>query len=165
VHPDPGRLLEQAKMLIETHKDETDLRRAVSAAYYALFHYTLKAAADFVIGSANCSTPRYNLAYRSIDHGVLKDIYRQLSAPTLNDKVKPYAPAGGFAILADFARLTLNLQGERNLADYDLMQRFNVTRAEQAISTASDAIKIFESASVGEHEAFLPLLLFKIRPA
>jgi hypothetical protein len=58
VHPDPDRLLEQAETLISNHSDETDLRRAVSAAYYALFHYALRAATDMMIGSASRGTPR-----------------------------------------------------------------------------------------------------------
>ena len=39
VHPDPDRLFEQADTLINSHKDETDLRRAMSAAYYGVFHF------------------------------------------------------------------------------------------------------------------------------
>ena len=164
MHPDPDRLLEQAEILIKTHTDETDLRRAVSAAYYALFHYTLRAAADLVTGRASRGNPRYNLAYRSIDHGALKNLCEQLRASSLNDKIKPYEPAGGFGDISVFARLTLNLQSERNFADYDLLQRFDTTRAEQAVATARDAVKAFEGAALVQQEAFLPLLLFKLRP-
>jgi hypothetical protein len=50
VHPDTDRLLDQADALINNHTDETDLRRAVSAAYCGM-----------------CL-----VVYRSVDHKVLR---------------------------------------------------------------------------------------------
>jgi hypothetical protein len=160
VHPDPDRLLEVAEALYDKHKDETDLRQAVSAAYYALFHYTLRAAADLVIGAANRNIPRYNLAYCSIDHKRLKILRDQLRGKAPNEVVLPYAPPGGFGQIAVFARLVVNLQEERHRADYHPIARFDEARTLQAISNARDAIRHFEAASVEQRESFLTLLLF-----
>jgi len=163
VHPDPDRLLEQADTLINNHKDETDLRRAMSAAYYGVFHFILRAAADLVCGAANRSTARYNLVYCGVDHGRLKTLCDQFRGAKPNDKIKPYLPAGDFAPVADFARLTLNLQWQRNLADYDTMYNLDTAGAQVAVSDARDAVKHFQAASVEQREAFLTLLLFKPR--
>jgi hypothetical protein len=54
---DPEHLFEQADRLViplpsEQEPRETDLRRAVSIAYYGVFHFTMTAAVDmFVVGS------------------------------------------------------------------------------------------------------------------
>jgi hypothetical protein len=163
VHPDPDRLFQQAEALIDGHKDETDLRRAISTAYYGVFHFILRAAADVVVGAANRSTSRYNLAYCSIDHGRLKTLCDQLRTSKLNDKLKPYEPAAGFGPIFDFARLALNLQWQRNLADYDTTYKLDAAGARVAVSDARDAVKHFQAASVEQREAFLTLLLFKPR--
>jgi len=61
VHPDPDRLFEQADALITGYKDETDLRRAISTAYYGVFHFILRYVADRIAGPGNRSTDLYNL--------------------------------------------------------------------------------------------------------
>ena len=161
MHPDPDRLLEQAEALYDNYKDETDLRSAVRTAYYAVFHYALRAAADLVVGQANRSTPRYNLAYCSVEHKRLKTLCGQLRSR--NHVILPYAPLGGFGGLIVFARLVLNLQQERHRADYQPMAHFDEARAEQAVSAAREAIKAFEAANTEQREALLTLLLFEPR--
>jgi hypothetical protein len=167
VNPDPDSLLKQAEMLFNhsTTKDETDLRRAVSAAYYAVFHYALRAAADLMIGASSRGTPRYNIVYCSVDHGRLKTLRDQLKGTTPEKVILPFSPPGPayFGGAAVFVRLAMNLQDERHHADYHPMERFDEARAFQAISDARAAIKAFEGATVEQREAFLTLLLFKPR--
>jgi uncharacterized protein (UPF0332 family) len=165
VHPDPERLLEQAETLITRHGDETDLRRAVSATYYALFHYALRAAADLMIGAASRGAPQYSLAYCSIDHARLKTLRDQMRGPAPQDVILPYAPPAPayFGKMSAFVRLTVNLQQERHYADYHPTIRFDEPRARQAVSTARIAIKAFEDSTAEQREAFLTLLLFKPR--
>lgn len=161
--PDPDRLFEHADMLIDNPRGETDLRRAISAAYYALFHSILRAAADLVCGAANRATPRYNLAYRSVDHKRLKTVCEQLKASKINDKVKPYEPIGGFGDIADFAKLALILYEQRIQADYDLLRHFTVRKAQLVVIEARNAMRKFEAATAEQREAFLTLLLFEPR--
>jgi hypothetical protein len=77
----PEHLFEQADKLIQApaagRPRQVDLRRGVSAAYYALFHAILAAAADLVVGTTNQSTVLYELVYRSIDHRALRDYARK----------------------------------------------------------------------------------------
>jgi hypothetical protein len=59
-------LFEQADVLL-ARGGQADLRRAISAAYYGLFHFALTEAADMVVGKEHRSSARYSLVYRSID--------------------------------------------------------------------------------------------------
>ena len=85
----------------------TDLRRAISNAYYGLFHFAITAAADMVLGAANQATARYALVYRSVDHAHLRNLCDQVRAT--NPQKVALVPVGGFGSIADFARITLNL--------------------------------------------------------
>src|SRR5216683_5648163 len=135
--PDPERLFEQADALVSGGAAEqvhqTDLRRALSAAYYALFHFTLTAAADMVIGAGNRSTKRYELVYRSVDHSRLMTLCRQLSGSKPSSPIEPYAPSDGFGLVASFARLAGELHELRNFADYDPLRDFTVDETRIAI--------------------------------
>ena len=59
--PDPERVFEQAAALAASPTlRQTDLR--ISAAYYGLFHSTVTAAADMVVGPGDGSGARYYTA-------------------------------------------------------------------------------------------------------
>jgi hypothetical protein len=165
VHPDPDSLLIQAETLIKNHKDETDLRRAVSAAYYAVFHYALRAAADLTVGVPNRGTSNYELAYCGVEHKRFKDLCNQIAGGKPSGAVLSYSPPEPehFGHVANFARLGPNLQEERHHADYHPAQRFDNFRGEQAVSNARNAIKEFEMGNKDQREKFLMLLLFKPR--
>jgi hypothetical protein len=60
-------------------------------------------------------------------------------------------------------RAAVNVQEERNWADYDPMKLFTDARAKQAISDARNAIGLFEDATAEQRAACLMLLLFKPR--
>ncbi|MBV8920032.1 MAG: hypothetical protein JOZ76_18405 [Bradyrhizobium sp.] len=160
--PDPDELLQQADALAASDgATQSDLRRAISTAYYAVFHFCLTAAADMVCGSGSRSTPRYSLVYRSVDHKTLSGLCGQLS------QTKPQnvaiMPADGLGSVADFARVTANLQRQRILADYDPSQSFSEAEAKLTISEARQAINWFGSSSDEQKEAFLTMLLFRQR--
>src|ERR1051326_8403917 len=75
---DPEHLLEQAQRLAEPPSAgpprQVDVRRAISAAYYAVFHATLAAAADQFVGVTKRATSQYALVYRSVDHKTLREL-------------------------------------------------------------------------------------------
>lgn len=158
--PDPERLFAQADFLAAQPQQE-DLRRAISTAYYGLFHFVLTAAADMVVGEEERSTSRYSLAYRSVDHKRLRDLCSQLGR-TRPQNV-PLLPSGGFGPIADFARISSNLFELRNLADYDPSRTFTPDEASGAISEARQAITWFRRGSKAQQEALLTALLFKPR--
>jgi len=65
---DPNHLFEQANKLITIQVGpprQVDIRRAISAAYYATFHATITAAADQFIGVTSRDTrPRLDVSAR-----------------------------------------------------------------------------------------------------
>jgi hypothetical protein len=122
--PNPEHLFDQADKLISPGlarpSRQTDLRRAVSAAYYGLFHTCLIAAADEFAGIAWRTTARYALIYRSVDHRTLREVCGEVKKQTPSARYAPYTPPGGFdAHLRDFSEAALSLQLGRHDADYN----------------------------------------------
>jgi hypothetical protein len=163
----PNHLFEQANKLITIQVGpprQVDVRRAISAAYYATFHATITAAADQFIGVTNRDTSRYGLVYRSVGHAWLRDLCKEIQKPTLSNKFRPHAPIGGFGSnVTAFAAAVVELQEKRHSADYDVMIRMNKSDAVLAISTAKAALRRFSKASKTRRLAFLSLLLFPPR--
>jgi uncharacterized protein (UPF0332 family) len=164
----PDHLFEQAGKLISAQAGRTrqaDIRRAISAAYYAIFHATITAAVDQFVGVTNRDRSRYGLVYRSVSHAWLRDLCREVQKPTLSKRFRPYAPATGFGSnITTFAAAIVELQEKRHSADYDVMIRVNRSDAALAIATARAALKRFSKASRARRLAFLGLLLFQPRP-
>ena len=159
---DPEHLFEQADALAASPEArQADLRRAISAAYYGLFHFTLTAAADMVVGPTNRSSARYSLVYRSVDHSRLRALNTQLSVTKPQNL--PFVPSGGFGELGSFARIAGHLYELRNLADYEPSRDFTPDDARVATAAARQAITWFQRGTEEQKLAFLTLLLFKAR--
>jgi hypothetical protein len=164
----PEHLFEQADKLISTPPAgpprQVDLRRAISSAYYGVFHATLTAAADEFVGVTKRSTTQYSLVYRSVDHRSLRELCSEIKKPTLPAKYAPYEPRNGFGPnIKAFAAAVVELQEKRHAADYDPLIRVKSLDALLAVSTARNALNRFQRASAGRRKAFLSLLLFPPR--
>lgn len=96
----PEHLLEQADRLLTPPSGgaprQADLRRAISNAYYALFHTIAAEAADDFAGRTQRHTPRYALVYRSINHGALRKLCEDVVKTKLPNKYASYEPSGSF---------------------------------------------------------------------
>lgn len=163
----PDHLFEQANKLITGQTGpprQVDIRRSISAAYYAIFHATITAAVDQFVGITNRDRSRYGLAYRSVTHAWLRDLCKEVQKPVLSSKFKPHAPANGFGRdIMEFAEAIVQLQEKRHSADYDVMIRMNKSDAILAIKAAEAAFRRFAKASKTQRQAFLILLLFPPR--
>jgi hypothetical protein len=159
--PVPEHLFDQANSLTIDGARPTDLRRAISNAYYALFHLALTAATDMIVGADQRTTPRYSLVYRSVDHSQLRSLCSRVSAT--NPQNVALIPTGGFGHVADFARITFNLYELRIRADYDPSIEFTLDEGRVAVSDAEQAVKWFRQGSAEQQQAFLTMLLFKQR--
>lgn len=157
--PNPEHLLEQAEKLVGSR--QADIRRAISSAYYALFHAASINAADAVAGTGNRQSERYALVYRSINHSSLSAICDAIA------NARPgIQPQGGFSTnFRAFAKALTELQRERHRADYDPLARFSRTDALVTISTARTAFAHFKTATEEERSVFGSLLLFSRRRA
>jgi hypothetical protein len=162
---DHEHLFQQADRLVPSQRGrprQADIRRAISAAYYGLFHAILTAATDQFVGKNNRDLARYGLVYRSVEHSRLRDLCNQVRGRS--DRIKPYAPSGGFdPEIRAFAAATVDLQEKRFIADYDVMVNANRSTALLAIAGARAALVRFNRATEEQREAFLSLLLFKPR--
>jgi hypothetical protein len=165
---DPLHLLDQATRLIQAAPTgaprQADLRRAISATYYAVFHCASTALADEFVGRTKRSEARYALVYRSINHRALKDLCADIVKPTLPGRLLAYEPSNGFGRnLVEFAAAVVDLQAKRHAADYDCLQRFRTSDAMLAIATAKRANSRFSRASAERRAVFLTLLVTSIR--
>ena len=164
----PDHLFEQVEKLVAPPAAgpprQVDLRRAISAAYYGLFHFCLTAAADEFVGANQRATSRYALVYRSIDHWTLKELCSEVRKQSPSAKRAPFFPSGGFgANVQAFAEAAIELQEKRNRADYDPLPRFRTSDAKLARSTARVAVHRFQGASDDHRKAFLTILICRPR--
>jgi len=165
---DPDDLIRQAAKLIRPPPKgpplQVDLRRAISAAYYSVFHATLIAAADELVGRKYRVSPHYALVYRSIDHRAFKTFCELARRSPLPLKYQAYGPQGGFhADIQGFASAAAALQDSRHEADYDPRRRFRTSDAALALNTARAALTHWEAAPNQQRRSFLMLLLFPPR--
>jgi uncharacterized protein (UPF0332 family) len=163
----PEHLLEQAERLIEPPPAgpprQVDIRRAISSAYYAVFHATLAAAADEFIGVMRTDR-RYGLVYRSIDHRAFAELCTEASRSRPTARYARYSPEAGFVEnIQAFASTALELQEKRHSADYDPTIRVRTADAKLAIGAARSALRRYGEASENLRKSFLALLLFRPR--
>lgn len=96
------------KLSAKKRPREVVLRRAVSSAYYAVFHAFCRLCADELVG-AKASVDDRNAVYRSIDHRNLR---------TIQSAVLKQGRFG--ADVVSIMAAAVALQDKRALADYDL---------------------------------------------
>lgn len=164
----PDHLLEQAARLVEAPPAgpprQADVRRAISAAYYAVFHSLLTAAADELVGKTWRRTPEYGLAYRSMDHGWIRQLCTEVAKPNPARRIAALAPPTGFGPqLQALATAVVALQERRHEADYDPLLKVKTADALSAIRTARSAIRRLDRATAVRRKRFLTLLVFQPR--
>lgn len=151
----PADLIAQARRLAKAsvrRPRDVDLRRAVSAAYYALFHAVARQSADLLVGTASAqrSNKAWRQTYRAIQHGDAKSRCRSLPSTFTQD-------------LSDVAEAFVVLQSLRHDADYDPTVAFLRKDVESHILQAETAIAKLRGADISDRRAFVIWLLFQIR--
>jgi hypothetical protein len=163
----PPDLIRQARQLISHHTApppaaQADLRRAISSAYYAVFHFTLIALADLFVGSdaASRNSLRYQLVYRSIDHKLFKTLCEEATKPTAGKRWAPYVGISKTGVnIGAYAKAITVLQDARHEADYDPLVNLNATDVGLMIDMAIVCIDDFARATPEEQRMFLTVLL------
>lgn len=132
---------------------QAELRRAVSSAYYALFHALARCCADTLVGAtpARRSRPAWTQTYRALEHGYAKN---QCVRPKINE-----FPGE----IQEFAKAFSGMQRNRNIADY--ATEINFTRAEtmRLINWSEQVITDFETVPIADRRAFSVYVLLRIR--
>ena len=149
-------LIEAARALTESSRGrptQARLRRAVSTAYYAMFHCLAVSAADLFIGTVR--GPAWHRAYRALEHGRARSACRQ--GQTMREFPME---------VRDFAEAFVALQKARQQADYaldaDVYQKSDVL---EYIASAELAISQFEQADIDAKRGFAAHVLFRQRPS
>jgi hypothetical protein len=143
---------------------EGQLRRAVSTAYYALFHRVLRAGAERFMGPGNETRPGYSLIYRGFSHGRMKSVCTSIDAARLSDTLQ--RQLGTQAVgqdMRNFANSFLALQEDRHRADYDPHAKFTHSGAVDAVDQAELALHAFDRATGEEQADVLALMLVNTR--
>lgn len=169
----PEGLLAHARRLAGSQRGRppgADLRRGVSAAYYAIFHDITDRAARHLIGSSGDEAR--NAIRRSWSHGEVEAVASMVSdrAKTLAANPTAQAPADlrAWGPLVDLAaaapdlvealRLFSDLQSLRNQADYDHDAGFDKLALLTACLDAERARSLLAAAPAAASEAVFTLL-------
>ena len=112
----------------------TELRRAVSCAYYAMFHTLATSNANTLIGASPTDQQRWawQQTYRAADHR------------TARNKLSRASLGGRFPTdIRNFGEVFAVVQKERHSADYDPHSEFLATDVAELIDKAETAIAAF----------------------
>jgi hypothetical protein len=137
-----SRLVNAADLLLQNGRRSTAFRRrAVSTAYYAVFHALARLCADYLTRSAARSSDEYERVYRALEHGPLKQAF--LRAP-LKDNQR----------LSEIGVSVVRLQAERFRADYlpPVLGVFGRAEAEELVGLARETVTQIELLSPRMHD-------------
>jgi uncharacterized protein (UPF0332 family) len=146
-----SRLLDAAELLLESGgRSGAFRRRAVSTAYYAVFHSLAKSSAGALL--SDDATEEYVRVYRALDHGPLKSAF---ATGPLKDRDN----------LREIGTTVILLQSERHKADYLPPTKgvFTVKRARELVDQARDVVAAIEQLSSADRRTLAAHLLFKNR--
>ncbi len=100
------RMVQSARILLRERPGSAAFRRrAISAAYYAVFHALAKQCADHVMRTTRRSSDEYERVYRALEHGPLKRAFTQ-------------GPLKDVTALRQIGLSAARLQEARHEADY-----------------------------------------------
>ena len=131
---------------------QANLRRAVSTAYYAMFHCLAAAAANLLVGRSR--NPSWHRVYRTLEHGAAKNACGHKQA------MKHFQPEVQY-----FAETFVILQDTGRRADYALEGSYYQLNVLANIDRAEDAIAQFERADARDRRDFATYVLFRQRPS
>lgn len=141
---------------------QVNLRRAVSAAYYALFHALVDEACRLILGGSHAEAPFRHALGRAFTHGAMKQSCAAFGGGTLKASVTKGLPAS-FSIPAEVRRIAnsfVRLQEQRHNADYDRSERFRRSDVLRFVDQAEAALNAFAGLpSSSERKFFLACLL------
>jgi hypothetical protein len=160
-------LLDHASRLINSAKTEADLRRGVSAAYYAVFHLLSAAVGSQV----SPPTPQgmSGKIQRVLEHGAMRNAMESFRTPksctTLSANIGiqcAFSPD-----IAEIAKAYGELQDARHLADYDVVDSNGTVGLAWASDNFEKAKRLFDAweraKSTEEAKLFLAALIFGAR--
>lgn len=151
-------LLSTCRRLVKPHAkrpSQANLRRAISTAYYAVFHALAKMCADRLVGSTKSTRPNkaWVEVYRGLVHGECVSACENARNINFPQEIK------------DFSDAFVQLQRAREVCDYDPMVRPTKKQALMYVSLAEQTIAALNSASNKDQCAFATWVLITSKGA
>ena len=133
---------------------QTELCRAVSAAYYDLFHTLALSGANALAGSSRASRnqPAWRQTYRALEHGHTRN--QCLNRPAMNSFPSE---------IQNLGRLFVRMQNRRHSADYDPYARLARGDVMRLIEATEEAIARFENTAAADRRSFAIHVLLRLR--
>ena len=133
---------------------QADLARAVSTAYYAVFHALANCCADRLAGASPSSGSRraWRQTYTALEHRFARNRCEN------RDVIRRF-PEDIQAFAASFALL----QRQREVADYEPNADHSRHRVEDLAEEARQAVQLLESADARDRRAFALYVLLRLR--
>ena len=132
----------------------TNLCRAVSTAYYAMFHCLAACCANTIVGGAGSdrSNPAWIQTYRALKHGTARDRARN------RQYIAKFPPD-----IRSFADKFVEMQEKRHKADYDPTVNFPKLDVLSDIASVEEAIRRFNQSPIKDRRAFAVFVLLDLR--
>lgn len=156
---EPATLLAVARQLAADPTPESR-RRAISTAYYALFHRLAAYAADRFVGPGATSRT-YAIFYRSLDHTKVRSVLLELSKSSIRTSYRrALGRTTSSPALRDFATTFAAIQEQRQLADYDPLMATPLRQdVEQMIDETARALEDFDALDPVERDEAIALII------
>ena len=149
-------LLVQADQLLKADPKkpkQANVRRAVSAAYYALFHFLIEEATLLVVNTGFSSKPLRQIVARAFTHTAMNEAsksFKSRNLPELYDTLLTSSPIP--PELGRIAAAFVDSQQNRHRADYDLSAPFSRQDALNAVQQVRSAMKDWETLKQNNKE-------------
>ena len=150
----PTDFLSTARELLNAGRNrprQTNLRRACSTAYYALFHALCSSCASALTSKA--TRRAWIHVYRSVEHGIAKN-------SCTNKEVMRHFPDE----IKDFANMFVQMHEKRHRADYDPDEKFLKSAVSNDIDAVESVIEAFKNTPLRHRRAFAAHVLLKPLP-
>jgi uncharacterized protein (UPF0332 family) len=160
VYDDLIQLAERIAGLDSGRPKQAHLRRALSTAYYAIFHFLIDEACRSQIGAQHAQRGFRHVLGRGYTHGVMKQACASFAGGTLKASVSKGLPrdaAGLYVVPREIQRIAaiyVELQEKRHLADYDLTERFKRSEVLALIDETRARVANFQSLPASTDRTF-----------
>ena len=131
---------------------QTDLRRAISTAYYAVFHALCHMCADAFIGTRAETRKAWQQVYRSLEHNNVRKSCR-------SGVIENRFPED----IKELCSIITQLQEKRHEADYDPFARFLMRDVMEIMAQAETALKLIRNLELKHRRAFAAWVILRKR--
>ena len=157
MHNDLLALAKRLARLEPRRPKQASLRRSISTAYYALFHYLIDQSCRTTMGAQHAQAPYRHVVGRSFMHADMKSACKSFASGGALKRGAAKGLPATFRIAPEIrkvAEVFVSLQQMRQVADYDLTARFSRFDALSAVRDVDVVIKRFSGLALSDEKKF-----------